>query len=82
MDPLAADHRRDDLDRLELVGRALERVAGEDGDGAFTEREAQLSAPLGKLELCNRLLDTGIVKERLLDCDELLAVTVGMYVSP
>ena len=40
------------------------------------------NAPLGKLELCNRLLDTGIVKERLLDCDELLAVTVGMYVSP
>ena len=32
MRPASADHRRHDLDGLELVGRAEERIAGEDDE--------------------------------------------------
>ncbi len=46
MDPASADHGRDDLDRLELVRRAFERVAGQDHEVGEVAGEELAAASL------------------------------------
>ena len=78
MHPAAADHRRDDVDRLELVGRARERIAGEHDEVGEITREEFAAASLVARE--PRGIDARREK-RLLDREALLGVPCGTVVG-
>ena len=71
VDPAAADHGRDDLDRLQLVGRGLERIAGENDEVGEIARK-ELPAPALVAGQPGRVDDAR--NERLFDRQALLGM--------
>src|SRR5947207_1715313 len=77
VNPLAADHRRDDADRVELVRRAVQRVAVEDDEVGEQPRAQATATLLVAGEPSGR---DGAREQRLLDRERLLGTPRGPLV--